>query len=67
MDDRLTVVETRNCKEIIDGKVCGRSFVITKGNKQFFESKGMPLPIRCEQCRLRRRTSIKGTMQIPLK
>lgn len=61
-EDRMTVVETRVCIE----KDCGKTFYITKGNKDFYLSKGMPLPKRCEKCRLQRRSSIKGTMQIPL-
>lgn len=62
VDDRLSIVETRRCVE--DG--CGKAFHITKGNKDFFESKGMPLPKRCEACRLRRRTSIKGNIEVPV-
>ena len=61
MDERLKVVETRKCVE------CQTPFDIRKGEKEFYESKGMLLPKRCAKCRLARRASIKTTMQIPLK
>lgn len=60
--ERLKVVATPTCIE----PGCGKTFNITKGEKEFYESKGMLLPKRCPSCRLRRRTSIKTTMQIPL-
>ena len=32
-------------------KNCGKTFAITFGQKDFFDSKGMNLPTRCENCR----------------
>lgn len=64
MDDqeRQKIAETRTCNE----PECGESFTITKGEKAFYESKGLLLPKRCQKCRLQRRASVKTTMQIPL-
>lgn len=59
-DERLQVAEMRKCVD------CQRSFEIRKGEKAFYESKGLLLPKRCPTCRLSRRTSIKTTMQIPI-
>ena len=36
---------TRQCKD------CGKSFVITKGQQEWFKSKGFSFPVRCEACR----------------
>lgn len=60
--ERLKIVESRVCIE----PGCGKKFNITAGEKDFFESKGMMLPKRCPNCRLRRRSSIKTTMQVPM-
>lgn len=30
---------------------CGRRFVLTAGQQEWFEQKGMALPKRCEECR----------------
>lgn len=32
-------------------KGCGREFVFTKGEQEFFEKKGFPTPKRCPDCR----------------
>lgn len=32
-------------------KDCSVSYEITEGEKEFFESKGFPLPKRCKECR----------------
>jgi len=41
----------RKCVELD----CGRGFVITEGEKEFFEMKQFKLPKRCPDCRERKK------------
>lgn len=52
--DRLEVVETRECIGI-PNEPCGKSFEITRGEKDFYESKNITLPKRCKACRQKNR------------
>ena len=36
-------------------KECGNEFELTEKEKKFFIDKGLELPKRCKECRLRRR------------
>lgn len=36
-------------------KDCGEEFTITNGEKQWYESKGLCLPVRCHECRNKRK------------
>ena len=58
-EKKNTVFERRNCRD------CGRQFEITYGQKDFYESKGMNLPTRCEECRKKPRTSPNQTSTPP--
>lgn len=44
-EQRNKVFERRVCRN------CGRMFEITYGQKEFFDKKGLSLPLRCENCR----------------
>ena len=50
-DYRSAVFEQRRCKD------CGKTFEITRGEKDFFKSKNINLPTRCEVCRKKPRTT----------
>ncbi len=39
--------ETRVCKN----RYCGRTFVITNGEAEYFRKKGLSLPMKCKSCR----------------
>jgi hypothetical protein len=51
MDENKKVVKTCKCIE----KDCRENFDITKGEVEFFTSKGYDLPKRCPKCRARRK------------
>ena len=36
-------------------KDCGKEFIFKVGEQQFFADKGFPDPIRCPECRLKRK------------
>ena len=40
---------TRQCKD------CNKSFTISEGQQKWFKSKGFSYPVRCEECRSKRR------------
>lgn len=50
-------------------KDCGRKFDITFGQKEYFETKGISLPKRCEECRNKRKSEQKQQLHnhIPAK
>lgn len=41
--------ETRACKD------CGATFHVTVGEMEWFNKKGWPLPVRCPECRRKRK------------
>lgn len=45
---------TLKCKD------CGKEFTITVGEKEFYESKGLFLPVRCSSCRKNRKENGNG-------
>jgi hypothetical protein len=57
-------MELRNIKnhnfrdQILDCIECGRNFIFTKGEQQYFASKGLSTPKRCPECRLKRRLTL---------
>ena len=38
-------------------KDCGKDFTLSAGEQKFYEEKGLSHPIRCKDCRLKRKTS----------
>ena len=40
---------TRQCKD------CGKSFTISEGHQKWFKSKRFSYPVRCEECRAKRK------------
>ena len=40
---------------------CGKSFIWTGGEQDFFSAKGFPAPVRCPDCRKKRRDEKKTT------
>ena len=50
-------------------KDCGRKFDITFGQKEYFETKGISLPKRCEECRNKQKSEQKQQLHknIPIK
>jgi RNase P subunit RPR2 len=52
--ERNKVYKTEICKD------CGKFFKITNGEKEFYDSKGWVLPIRCKDCRRKRKMQAKG-------
>lgn len=47
--NRIEMEAVMRCKE------CGNEFIIVEEEKQFFISKGLELPKRCKECRIKRR------------
>ena len=48
---RASAFEKRVCKD------CGKEFTVTVGEKEFYESKNLFLPVRCSSCRKKRKTN----------
>lgn len=40
-------------------KDCGKSFTLSIGEQKFYEEKGLSHPIRCKDCRLKRKASFE--------
>ena len=38
-------------------KDCGKDFTLSVGEQKFYEEKGLSHPIRCKDCRLKRKAS----------
>ena len=49
---RSSAFEKRICKD------CGKEFTITVGEKEFYESKSLFLPVRCSSCRKNRKAHV---------
>ena len=43
-------------------KDCGQPFTIDKGEAEWYESKGFPLPKRCKECLKKRKEGKKGAI-----
>jgi CxxC-x17-CxxC domain-containing protein len=39
---------------------CGLQFLLTEGEKSFYEGKGLSAPKKCKNCRLKRKVEEKG-------
>lgn len=46
--------QTLTCRD------CGKSFVWTASEQEFFASKGFSAPVRCQECRLRNKQAKQG-------
>lgn len=58
MDARDSEEKRKNgAAMILKCKDCGEEFTITVGEKEFYESKGLFLPVRCSFCRRYRKTN----------
>ena len=67
--DLITDVELQECLELVedtvanhDGKdkeivckLCGKTFIFTVGEQEFYASKNFPAPKHCRQCAKKRR------------
>lgn len=67
--DLITDIELKECLELIedtvanhDGedieitcKLCGKTFVFTIGEQEFYKSKNFPAPKHCKKCAQKRR------------
>lgn len=50
-------VESNATVEVITCKDCGVSFILTRGEADFFDKLNFPHPQRCKACRLRKKKS----------
>lgn len=50
-EKKNTIYQRIKCKD------CGKTFEITYGEKDFYDSKSMSLPVRCEECRKKPRVT----------
>lgn len=41
--------------QVFQCKDCGRDFTFSIGEQRFFQSKGLSTPLRCSECRMKRR------------
>ena len=46
-------------KKTIICKDCGKDFTLSVGEQKFYEEKGLSHPIRCKDCRLKRKASFE--------
>jgi hypothetical protein len=52
-------VNTLNFRDqILECVDCQRNFTFTRGEQQYFASKGLSTPKRCPQCRLQRKLTL---------
>lgn len=45
-------------------KDCGKSFTLSIGEQKFYEEKGLTYPIRCKECRARRKSSFEKKEEV---
>ena len=67
--DLITDIELKECLELVEDtnhdledieikcKSCGKTFIFTVGEQEFYASKNFPFPQRCRQCAKKRRKS----------
>lgn len=61
MDERDAEKKRKNGAAMtLKCKDCGREFTITVGEKEFYESKSLFLPVRCSSCRKNRKANGDG-------
>ena len=67
--DLITDIELQECLELVEDTVanhdgedkeiicidCGRQFVFSIGEQEFYKSKNFPFPKRCKKCSKKRR------------
>lgn len=46
-------------KKTIICKDCGKDFTLSVGEQKFYEEKGLSHPIRCKECRVKRKSSFE--------
>jgi hypothetical protein len=52
-------VKTLNFRDLVLECIdCQRNFTFTRGEQQYFASKGLSTPKRCPQCRLKRKLTL---------
>lgn len=61
MDARVAEKKRKNeAAMTLKCKDCGKEFTITVGEKEFYESKSLFLPVRCSSCRKNRKANGDG-------
>lgn len=67
--DLITDIELKECLELIEDNVanhdkenieikcinCGKTFIFTSGEREFYKSKNFEIPKRCKKCSKERR------------
>lgn len=43
---------------------CGKQFLVIEQEQKFLQSKGLPMPLGCPQCRQARRLALRGGRQL---
>ncbi len=49
------MADTEYKDKFIDCKDCGKEFIFTAGEQEFFAKQGFIEPLRCKECRARRK------------
>ncbi len=53
--------------EILKCKICGKEFIFTEGEQDFYKNRGLDPPKRCPQCRAKKRRDSKELAELKAK